>query len=176
MSKIFIINNKKEKSVLRTKIPPTDLSKENKKELREFVRQMRITMKAALGIGLSANQIGFTLRLFVAQVPRSSDDASNEKFYAIFNPKIIRTYKEKTLLEEGCLSVPGYHGMVERSERIVLEGYNIQGKKIKIKAWGLLARVFQHEVDHLDGKLFIDKAKEVYEIDEQNLKVQRRGV
>lgn len=164
MSKIFIINNKREKAILKAKISPTDLSKENKKELRELIKQMRTTMKAALGVGLSANQIGRALRLFVAQVPKSSDDASNEKFYAIFNPKIIKTYKEKILLEEGCLSVPGYHGMVERPERIMLEGYNIQGKKIKIKAWGLLARVFQHEVDHLDGKLFIDRTKEVYKI------------
>lgn len=165
MNKIFIINNKRGKAVLKAKISPTDLSKENKKELRELVKQMRATMKEASGVGLAANQIGCGLRIFVAQVPRSSDEASNEKFYAIFNPKIIKTYKETILLEEGCLSVPGYHGMVERPERIVLEGYNIQGKKVKIKAWGLLARVFQHEVDHLDGKLFIDRTKEVYEVE-----------
>jgi peptide deformylase len=66
------------------------------------------------------------------------------------------------LFEEGCLSIPGKWGDVERAEQIVLSGFNKMGKPVKVKAWGLLARVFQHEVDHLNGKLFIDRAKKVY--------------
>lgn len=112
-------------------------------------------MKEFDGIGLSANQIGLPYQIFVAQLP---DHSGKIKFYAIFNPKITKVSKEKDIMEEGCLSVPDKSGFVERHSQIVLEGYNANGKKIKIKAWGLLARVFQHEVDHLKGKLFIDKA------------------
>jgi len=163
--KIYTINNRREKAVLRKKIPMLDFSKANKKELRELVRQMRRTMKEAQGIGLSANQIGVKKRIFVAEVPSNE---GRPKFYTFINPKIVKEFKEKTSLEEGCLSIPETKGMVERPERVVLEGYNVQGKKIKIKAWGLLARVFQHEVDHLDGKLFTNRTKEVYKTEIPN--------
>jgi len=118
-------------------------------------------MRVARGIGLSANQIGLSDRLFVAEVP---DQDGVLKFYAIFNPVIEKYSKDYDFLEEGCLSVPGSYGEVKRSLEVVLKGLDKNGKAIKIKAWGLLAHVFQHEVDHLDGKLFIDKAKEVHQV------------
>lgn len=164
MSKFFLNTNKKEEKVLRNKIPPLDFSRENKKELRQLIKKMRQVMKAAPGIGLAANQIGIAKRIFVAQVPKSRESTSDQKFYAVINPKIIKTSSQKTKIEEACLSVPESYGFVERAEKVVLEGFNVDGKKIKIKAWGLLARVFQHEVDHLDGKLFIDRTKEVYPV------------
>lgn len=111
-------------------------------------------MKETNGVGLSANQIGLPWRLFVAQVP---DKQGKQKFYTIFNPQIIKSSKEKDILEEGCLSVPNHWGPVERHSKIIISGFNERGKKIKIKAWGILARVFQHEIDHLNGILFIDK-------------------
>ena len=155
--KIFVIGNKKEEVVLRKKIPPLDLARENKKELKDLIKRMRVIMKKANGIGLSANQIGFQKRLFVAQVP---DEHGHQKFYAVINPEIVKVSKEKISSEEGCLSVPiDLFGLVERPEQVVLQGYNLEGKKIKIKAWGLLARVFQHEVDHLNGTIFVDKTK-----------------
>ena len=117
-------------------------------------------MKEYNGIGLSANQIGLPYRIFVAQVP---DKNGKIKFYAIFNPEIIQISKETDIMEEGCLSIPDKFGYVERPSKLTISGYNMQGKKIKIKAWGLLARVFQHEIDHLDGKLFIDKATKISE-------------
>mgnify|MGYP003922156025 CR=1 FL=1 len=113
-------------------------------------------MREANGIGLSANQIGLPYRVFVAQVP---DLQGRLKFYAIFNPEIVKVSKEKELFEEGCLSIPDKYALVPRYSHIVIKGFDINGKKIKIKAWGLLARVFQHEIDHLDGKLFIDRIK-----------------
>ncbi len=122
---------------------------------------MREKMKEAHGIGLSANQIGLPYRVFVAQVPSHQ---GRPKFYAIFNPEIVKQSKETEIMEEGCLSIPGKYGFVERASRIVIKGYDPNGKKIKIKAWGLLARVFQHEIDHLDGKLFIDRTNKVKEI------------
>lgn len=116
-------------------------------------------MKDADGVGLSANQIGIKKRIFVAQVP---DDQGKLKFYSIINPKIVKIFSNKVAMEEGCLSVPEKYGEVLRPEKIILEGETIDGKKIKIKAWGLLSRVFQHEFDHLEGKLFIDKARHLH--------------
>ena len=136
---------------MRKKIAVFDFDKYTKKELRELVKKMRTTMKKADGVGLSANQVGLDEKMFVAEV--------DDKFYAIFNPKIVKESTEKNEMEEGCLSVPEKFGTVARSEKIWLECQNADGKKIKIKAWGFLARVFQHELDHLEGKLFIDKAR-----------------
>lgn len=128
----------------------------SRSEFSTLVLTMRKVMKQANGIGLSANQIGLPYRMFVAQVPTIQGD---QKFYTVLNPEIEKDGKEKIDQEEGCLSVVGTYGLVERPERVTLRGFDKNGKPVKIKAWGLLARVFQHEVDHLEGKLFIDKAK-----------------
>lgn len=161
--KIFTVNHKKEEKFLRRKTAKFDFQKFNQAEIRDLIKKMREVMAAAYGIGLSANQIGLDLKLFVAQMPKINRTGTQEplKFYAIFNPEIIKSSKEKSIMEEGCLSVPGMSGLVERPEKITLIGYDKNGKKIKIKAWGLLARIFQHEVDHLNGILFIDKAKDI---------------
>jgi peptide deformylase len=94
----------------------------------------------------------------VAEVPGKDE----MKFYAVFNPELEKVEREKIVMEEGCLSVPGIYGDVERPARLVLKGQDRRGKPVRIKAWGLLARVFQHEVDHLSGKLFLEKAKNTY--------------
>jgi len=171
--KIFTIANKNEAKFLRHKTAVFDFKKFNRKEINELIKQMREIMTGAIGVGLSANQLGLNLRLFVAQISDEplKRDKNNKiilpppekmKFYAIFNPEIKKFSKEKTVMEEGCLSVPGIYGDVERPEKITLVGYDKNAKKIKIKAWGLLARVFQHEVDHLNGILFINRTKKVY--------------
>lgn len=129
-------------------------------EIRELARKMRKIMHEANGIGLAAPQIGLPVRIFVAEHPRTGRGRS--KFYALVNPEIVKTSKEKDVLEEGCLSLPGLFGPVERAEKVVLTGLDPFGKKVKVKASGILARIFQHEMDHLDGTLFIDKAKEVF--------------
>jgi len=185
--KILTINNKKEEKFLRQKTAEFDFNKYTKKEIDALIKEMKKTMLENNGIGLSANQVGLNLRFFIAlitwnypeQSPRES--ASNlphselalfrgqresalGKFYAIFNPEIIKFSENKSIMEEGCLSVPNVYGLVERPEKITLIGYDKNAKKIKIKAWGLLARVFQHEIDHLNGILFIDKVKELYKV------------
>jgi peptide deformylase len=159
--KIVTIENKESEKFLRKKTVAFDFSKFSKKEIRELIQKMREAMKKANGIGLSANQIGLSYRVFVAQIP---DGQGKMKFYAIFNPSIEKFSNEKDVLEEGCLSIPEMYGEVERHSKVTLVGFDQNGKKLKIKAWGLLARVFQHEVDHLDGKLFIDKAKNLHSI------------
>lgn len=150
---ILTITNLPEEKFLRQKTKSVDLIKADKKLLRKTIRQMRQLMKTVKGVGLSANQIGLDQKFFIAEV--------ENKFYAIFNPEITKFSREKNLLEEGCLSVPETLGEIERSQKITLEGQDVMGKKIKIKAWGMLAQVFQHEVGHLNGKLFIDKANQI---------------
>ncbi len=177
---IYDVNRKGEEKVLRKKLPPVDLAREDKKALRELARRMRAAMQSANGVGLSATQIGLTKRLFVARVP---DGQGRVKFYAVVNPEIVKASAETAVLEEGCLSVPERYGMVERPARVTLTGLDLNGRKVKIKAWGLLARVFQHEVDHLDGKLFVDRSKEVRRIPvserlvarEEKMKREREG-
>ncbi|MDO8429851.1 MAG: peptide deformylase [bacterium] len=156
---IWVVDNKQEVKILRKKMADFDFKKYKKPELNDLIKKMREIMKNSNGIGLSANQIGLDSNFFIAQV--------EGKFYAIFNPKILKFSDEIIDMEEGCLSVPEVFGNVRRPEKIVLEGFDKNNKKLKIKAWGLLARVFQHEVDHLNGKVFIDHTKDLYRYKEQ---------
>lgn len=167
---ILTINNKKEEKILRKKTLNFDFSKFKNSEINETIKKMRIAIKSKKGVGLSANQIGLDWRFFIAEIP---GDKGKLKVYIIFNPNIVKVSKEKITLEEGCLSVPGIWGMVERPEQVVLVGFDKKGKKIKIKAWGLPARVFQHEIDHLNGILFIDRTNKLYK--EESIKYQADG-
>jgi peptide deformylase len=159
VSEIVTVAAKKDEKFLRKKTVPFDFKKFTRKEINDIVVRMRRIMHAANGIGLSANQIGLSFSVFVAEIP---DPQGGTKFYAVFNPKIEKVEKTTIAFEEGCLSIPGKWGEVTRAEQIVVSGYNKMGKPVKVKAWGLLARIFQHEIDHLNGKLFIDRAKKVY--------------
>jgi peptide deformylase len=122
-------------------------------QIRDLIQEMREIMLQNDGVGLAAPQIGESLRIIVCQI--------DDKFYSFINPKILKTSKKTVVFEEGCLSLPFIYGEVERPEKIIFEALDFYGKKIKIKAFGLLARVVQHEIDHLDGILFIDKAKNI---------------
>jgi peptide deformylase len=161
---IYTIDSKAEEAFLRKKTKPFTFEKGvvkngeeviGRKEMNDLILKMRKIMHKAHGIGLSANQIGLPYRMFVAQVPSQQGEA---KFYAVLNPEIEKFGKEKVTLEEGCLSVIGTFGEVPRAHEVTIRGFDKAGKALKIKAWGLLARVFQHEIDHLDGKLFLDRA------------------
>lgn len=168
--KILTIASKSEEKFLRQKTKDFVFSDKTgvevagkilkKQELGELIRKMRQIMRQAKGVGLSANQVGLPFRMFIAEVP---DHQGNLKFYALLNPKLEKG-KETTGMEEGCLSVPGKYGSVKRSTKIKLTALDKEGRVVRIKAWGLLAHVFQHEVDHLDGKLFTDIAKNLREV------------
>ncbi len=160
--KILTADNKKEEKFLREKTADVDFEKIASKELGVIVKKMKSAMIEADGVGLAANQIGLNMNMFVA---RTYHNEGHGKFYAAINPVIEKTGGEKLLLKEGCLSVPGKRGVVERFEKLTLKGFDKSGKPLKIKAWGLLAHVFQHEVDHLNGILYTDKAKELYKIE-----------
>jgi len=122
-------------------------------DVRSLIEQMKKVMKQNNGVGLAAIQIGEPTRIIVCEI--------DDKFYTFINPEIIKSFPEISVAEEGCLSLPNMYGEVERPKKISLKAINFDGKKIKIKAFGLLARVVQHEIDHLDGILFIDKAKNI---------------
>jgi len=164
--KIVTIENKKDEKFLRTKTAVFDFKKFSRKEISDIVARMKKAMKLANGIGLSANQIGLNLSVFVAQAPKNETRGSYEsgKFYAVFNPEIKELSKSKIPFEEGCLSVPNTYGEVEPADKLTLSGFDKTGKKIKIKARGLLAEIFRHETEHLNGKLFIDRTDKIYKI------------
>ncbi len=128
-------------------------------EIEKIVKEMKETMERHQGMGLSANQVGLDLSLFVAKY--------NQKFYVVVNPKILKVSKEKKEMLEGCLSLPKILANVKRPKSVVLEALNEKGKKIKLKAKDLLARVFLHETDHLNGILIIDKTDEIYQLKEE---------
>jgi peptide deformylase len=157
-------SEKKDDKFLRQKTVDFDFSKFSKKEINDLIQEMKKTMIAANGIGLSANQIGLKWKVFVAQVPATE---GNSKFYALFNPSIIKTSEDEIFYEEGCLSVPGKYGEVKRPRYIIIKAQDKNGRPVKIKAWGILARVFQHEIDHLNGGLFIDKAKNILDVNKK---------
>ena len=118
------------------------------------------TMREADGVGLAANQVGVSKRILIAA-------DGEETVYELINPECdLKTGEEVGV--EGCLSVPGQYGEVPRAERIVVSAINRQGQKIRLTAEGLLARILQHEMDHLEGILFTDKAIRMIDREELN--------
>jgi peptide deformylase len=132
-------------------------------ELNKLLDDMIDTMRDAPGVGLAAPQINVPLRVMVVEYGEDEDENVPPKLYQVINPEITRFGDEKEVGTEGCLSVPGYVGDVERPLEITLKGQNRLGKPIRIKAKGWLARIFQHELDHLDGVVFVDRAERVWE-------------
>ena len=118
------------------------------KSVRKLISDMQETLRTASGAGLAANQVGQTLRLIVLNVPGADCKV-------VVNPEVIRRIGSR-VVNEGCLSIPGYVGEIKRSELVRVKGQDVRGKEIKIKAEGLLAEVLEHEIDHLNGILYID--------------------
>jgi peptide deformylase len=136
-------------------------------KLHKLLDDMVETLLAAPGVGLAAPQIDVSQRVIVVRLP--DDEESKQEYgdqagvlYEIVNPQIVRASKEMVDGIEACLSIPGYFGDVSRHEAVTVKGQDRQGRKIRIKSEGWLARVFQHEIDHLDGVLFIDLADELW--------------
>ncbi len=125
-----------------------DIKDPTKPEIQQLIQSMLITMKNNNGLGLAAPQINQAKNLCVI-------DFQN-KIYILINPKITFFSREKNRAEEGCLSFPGKFLNVKRSNKISLQYLTVSGKRKKLMAEGMLARIIQHEVDHLQGKLFID--------------------
>lgn len=124
-------------------------------DVRSLIAKMKKEMEENDGAGLAAVQIGEPLSVIVCQL--------DDKFYSFINPEIVKSSSETDVAVEGCLSLPHIYGEVERPQKITLKALDFNGRKIKMKAFGMLARVIQHEMDHLNGVLFVDKAKSLQE-------------
>ncbi len=122
-------------------------------DLEELTRDMVQTMYAAPGVGLAANQIGLTTRLMVIDITVGEDP---KQLIIIANPVMLEMEGDQRE-EEGCLSVPGHAGVVQRPAWVKVRGQDIKGKEVTMEGTGLLARAFCHEIDHLDGKLFVER-------------------
>ncbi|MDZ7798348.1 MAG: peptide deformylase [Patescibacteria group bacterium] len=133
--------------ILRQKAEP--IKNPQKKDIQKLAQNMTKTMNQENGIGLAAPQVGLSKRLICVK--------NKDGDLILINPKITKKSWLKNMAEEGCLSIPGVFGPVKRHKSIIVKAKNLKNKSIKFKAKGLLARVIQHEVDHLNGILFIDK-------------------
>lgn len=151
-------------SFLRLKAKPV---KKFDKELQTLIDDMFETMLNEPGVGLAAPQIGESIRLVVVEYAEESEDENapepKPKRYVLVNPEIIERSDEMVEGMEGCLSVPGLIGKVDRHEKITVKALTRHGKPQKVKAEGWMARIIQHEMDHLDGILYTDRASEIYE-------------
>jgi peptide deformylase len=134
-------------------------------ELRTLIDDMVETMRDAPGVGLAAPQVGILQRLVVIEYGDDEDETVPPKLYAVVNPEITRASSDKEMGVEGCLSIPGFVGDVERSTSIVVKGQNKHGQNVKYKLNGWVARIFQHEIDHLEGVLFTDLAESIWKPD-----------
>ena len=119
------------------------------RSVHRLIDDMTETMHAASGVGLAAPQVGVSRRVIVLQMPE-------EELIVMVNPEIVKGSEEGEV-EEACLSVPGYCGQIKRFAAVTVKGLDRRGKQIRIKATGLMAQALQHELDHLDGKLYIDR-------------------
>jgi peptide deformylase len=132
-------------------------------DLQSLVDDMVETMRVAPGVGLAAPQVGIPSRVIVVEYPEDEEqEDAPKKLFIVVNPEIKETSAETELGIEGCLSIPGLNGEVERALAVTVKGQTRHGQAFKIKAKGWLARIFQHEVDHINGVVFTDRATKVW--------------
>lgn len=133
-------------------------------EVQKIIKNMtEILEQIEIGVGLAAPQIGKNLRIFI--IAKELSNRLVRGHVVFINPKIIAKSDQQMQFEEGCLSLPNVWGKINRAEKIKIEAIDGRGKKFKIKAEGLIAQIFQHEIDHLNGILFADKAIKIWKID-----------
>ena len=140
------------------------------KPLQSLIEDMIETMRDAPGVGLAAPQVGISDRVIVVEYAEPPEPENEQeppveikpKLYVMINPEIVKTSSEKVQGVEGCLSIPGLVGDVERFSMVQLKGLNRRGQPMKVKAEGWLARIFQHEIDHINGIVYPDRATRVW--------------
>lgn len=135
-------------------------------DLQNLVDDMIITLHENFGAGLAAPQVNVSQQVILVEYGSDEDENIPPTLYVTINPKITRFSNNLAIGAEGCLSIPGLMGEIERPEGITVEGLNRFGKPLKMKLNGWVARIFQHEIDHLNGILFTDLTTEVWETDE----------
>jgi len=141
--------------------------------LRSLVDDMIETMYKEHGVGIAANQVGRSLRITYIEIPEERDEDGNivqeHSAHVLVNPEIIRRVGEREV-EEGCLSIPGWRGKLIRSERVTVKALDLNGREIRIKADGLLAQALEHETDHLNGIVYIDRMENIEDLDPLDLR------
>jgi len=160
--------------ILRKKAKPVDLGMIGTSEFKKIIADMKITMSTQKdGVAIAAPQIGVPYQIFLVSgevLSKADKNFEGDGSDLIFiNPKITKLSKEKKLVEEGCLSVRWLYGTVPRSTKATIKALNEKGEKITRGASGLLAQIFQHETDHLNGILFIDTAEEIWEMSDEEI-------
>ena len=142
-------------------------------DLRHLIDDMIETMRAAPGVGLAAPQVGVSERVIVVEYAEPEEVEEGQepvevepRLYILVNPEIAKASPETEMGIEGCLSVPLLVGEVERAQKVKVRGQNVHGKPVRLKAEGWLARIFQHEIDHLNGVLFTDRATQLWQPEE----------
>lgn len=174
-----------ESLVLREISKDVPLEKITSPEIQKIIKEMKSALLSQDdGVAIAAPQIGYSLRIFVVSgkvknitKKNKGDDEENDKSkypdIVFINPTIKKISKERVVLEEGCLSVRYLYGQVSRGVKATVEAYDENGKKFTQGGTGLLAQIFQHEVDHLNGILFIDKAKNIEEITPEEVRTRK---
>ncbi len=151
--------------------------------LQTLIDDMIETMRAAPGVGLAAPQVSVSERVIVVEYaeeeaseaePPPDKPKPKPKLYVLVNPEIVKSSKETETGIEGCLSVPGLVGEVERNIKVQLKGLNRRGQPVKLKTEGWLARIFQHEMDHINGVLFTDRATRVWKPAPEEMELEER--
>lgn len=164
----------KDNPILREISKSVPLEKINSPEIKSIISRMAKAVSSQKdGVAIAAPQIGESLRIFLVRgelLKQADKDYKGDGLDLVFiNPEIIKYSKDKKKVEEGCLSVRWIYGKVRRCTRITLRAYNEKGEKIERGAKGLLAQIFQHEMDHLEGRLFVDGADELWEMSDEEI-------
>lgn len=167
LRRIFRIDSEDDKKILKQHCRPVKLPD---RAMKQLVADMFETMHAANGVGLAAPQVGLPIQVCVIEIPAELEEHEDgtvvevapAEQYVLFNPKIVKTSGEEVMREEGCLSLPGYYGMVPRQTWVTVEFQDVTGKARRLrKADGLLGWAIQHEVDHLNGVLFTERIRDL---------------
>ena len=136
-------------------------------ELQQLVDDMIATLRGRSGAGLAAPQVNVPQQVILVEYGNDEDEEIPPTLYVTINPKITRFSQQLVNGAEGCLSIPGLMGEVERAEEVTVEGLDRFGKPLKMRLQGWVARIFQHEIDHINGILFTDRTTSVWETDEE---------
>ncbi len=175
--KVKIVDKKS--PILRKTAKDVPLKDIGAKKIQSIIKRMKMALKKERdGVAIAAPQIGESLRIFVVSGRvlghRISKSEKTPEDLVFINPEIVKLSKKKVGMEEGCLSVRWLYGSVKRSEKATVRAYDEIGKKIQAGASGLIAQIFQHEIDHLNGILFIDKATDIKNLPPRKAKNAKR--